>query len=59
MAEMIDQQRATTETMSIAAARYSELVQQAEKFSIIAAGLIAHRPGKPKRSPARDINPSG
>ena len=39
MAEMIDQQRATTENMSIAAVRYSELVQQAERFSIIAAGL--------------------
>jgi len=39
MAEMIDQQRATTENMSIAAARYSELVQQAERFSSIAAGL--------------------
>jgi DNA anti-recombination protein RmuC len=39
MAEMIDQQRATTENMSIAAARYSELVQQAERFSITAASL--------------------
>ena len=41
MAEMIDQQRATTENMSIAVARYSELVQQAERFSIIAASLEA------------------
>jgi len=41
MAEMIDQQRATTENMSIAAARYSELVQQAERFSIIATELSA------------------
>jgi DNA anti-recombination protein RmuC len=39
MAEMIDQQRATTENMSIAAARYSELVQQAERFSLIATEL--------------------
>jgi chromosome segregation ATPase len=39
MAEMIDQQRATTENMSTAAARYSELVQQAERFSNIAAEL--------------------
>jgi DNA anti-recombination protein RmuC len=41
MAEMINQQRATTQNMSTAVARYSELVQQAEKFSIIAAGLQA------------------
>jgi DNA anti-recombination protein RmuC len=39
MAEMIDQQRATTENMTVAAARYSELVQQAERFSIIATEL--------------------
>jgi chromosome segregation ATPase len=39
MAEMIDQQRATTENMSIAAARYSELVQQAERFSAVATAL--------------------
>jgi DNA anti-recombination protein RmuC len=39
IAEMIDQQRATTENMSIAAARYSELVQQAERFSAVATGL--------------------
>ena len=39
MAEMIDQQRATTENMSIAATRYSELVQRAERFSSIAAEL--------------------
>ena len=39
MAEMIDQQRATTENMSIAAARYSELVQQAERFTTTAASL--------------------
>ena len=39
MAEMIAQQRVTTENMSIAAARYSELVQQAERFSITAASL--------------------
>jgi len=37
--EMIDQQRATTENMSIATARYSELVQQAERFSSTAAEL--------------------
>jgi DNA anti-recombination protein RmuC len=41
MAEMIDQQRATTENMAIAAARYSELVQQAERFSSTAASLQA------------------
>src|SRR5207245_6683882 len=41
MAEMIDQQRATTENMSIAVARYSELVQQAERFSTTAASLEA------------------
>src|SRR5260370_14873082 len=41
MAEMIDQQRATTENMSIAAARYSELVQQTERFSSTAASLQA------------------
>ena len=41
MAEMIDQQRATTENMSVAATRYSELVQQAERFSITAASLQA------------------
>jgi DNA anti-recombination protein RmuC len=39
MVEMIDQQRATAENMSIAAARYSELVQQAERFSTTAANL--------------------
>jgi len=39
MTEMIDQQRATTENMSIAATRYSELVQRAERFSSIAAEL--------------------
>ena len=33
MADMIDQQRATAENMSIAAVRYSELVQQAERRS--------------------------
>jgi DNA anti-recombination protein RmuC len=38
---MIDQQRATTENMSIAVARYSELVQQAERFSTTAASLEA------------------
>ena len=41
MAEMIDQQRATAENMSVAAARYSELLQQAERFSSIAASLQA------------------
>jgi DNA anti-recombination protein RmuC len=41
MAEIIDLQRAATENMSIAAARYSELVQQAERFSIIATELSA------------------
>ena len=41
MAEMIDQQQVTTENMSIAVARYSELVQQAERFSITAANLQA------------------
>ena len=41
MAEMIDQQRTTTENMSAATTRYSELVQQAERFSITAAGLQA------------------
>lgn len=41
MAEMIDQQRVTTENMSVAAARYSELVEQAERFSITAASLQA------------------
>jgi DNA anti-recombination protein RmuC len=41
MTEMIDQQRATTENMSVAAARYAELVQQAERFSSIAASLQA------------------
>src|SRR6266436_8374759 len=41
MAEMIDQQRATTENMSIASARYSELVQHAERFASIAEGLQA------------------
>jgi len=41
MAEMIDQQRATAENMSIASARYSELVQQAERFATIAEGLQA------------------
>jgi DNA anti-recombination protein RmuC len=41
MAEMIDQQRVTTENMSIAAGRYSELVQHAERFSTTAAGLQA------------------
>ena len=39
MTEMIDQQRETTENMSVAAARYAELVQHAERFSSIAAGL--------------------
>jgi chromosome segregation ATPase len=39
MAEMIDQQRTTTESMSVAAVRYSELVQQAERFSAAAADL--------------------
>jgi chromosome segregation ATPase len=39
MVEMIDQQRATAENMSIAAGRYSELVQQAERFSTTAASL--------------------
>jgi hypothetical protein len=41
MAEMIDQQRTTTKNMAVAATRYSELVQQAERFSITAAGLQA------------------
>jgi DNA anti-recombination protein RmuC len=41
LAEMIDQQRAITENMSTAAARYSELVQQAERFATTAAGLQA------------------
>jgi hypothetical protein len=36
---MIDQQRATTENMSVAAARYSELVEQAERFSAAATSL--------------------
>jgi DNA anti-recombination protein RmuC len=39
MAEMIEQQRATTENMSIAAARYSQLVQETERFSIVAGDL--------------------
>ena len=61
MAEMIDQQQTTTENMSIAALRYSELVQQAERFATIAAGTrgIAHRLGRPKRAFAQGINPSG
>jgi chromosome segregation ATPase len=39
MAEMIEQQKATTESMSVAATRYSQLVQQAERFSALAADL--------------------
>lgn len=39
MSEMIDQQRATGENMCIAASRYSELVQQTERFSDTATGL--------------------
>jgi len=38
---MIERQRATTENMSLATARYSELIQQAERFSTIAASLQA------------------
>jgi DNA anti-recombination protein RmuC len=41
MTEMIDQQRTTTENMSVAVTRYSELVQQAQKFSSTATALQA------------------
>lgn len=39
MAEMIDQQKIATESMSAATTRYSQLVQQAERFSAIADEL--------------------
>jgi DNA anti-recombination protein RmuC len=39
MVEMIEQQRTATESMSVAATRYSQLVQRAERFSAIAADL--------------------
>ena len=41
ISKMIERQRATTENMSLATARYSELIQQAERFSTIAASLQA------------------
>jgi len=39
MAELVEQQKTTAESMSIAATRYSQLIQQAERFSAIAAEL--------------------
>lgn len=39
MAEMIEQQKATSASMSVATTRYSELVAQAERFSAIAGDL--------------------